>query len=387
MNKRVFLIVLDGFGVGAAEDAKDFGDEGSNTFENISKQVDLKIPTLTKLGLKNLDGLHFAKESDIVGAYGKLREISKGKDTTTGHFEFMDIISKDGMPLFPNGFPQEVVSKLEKTFNTKIIGNRVASGTQIIAELGAEHLKTGYPIVYTSADSVLQIACHTDIVPLQKLYDYCQKARKIMAGKYAVGRVIARPFTTINGKFERLNNDRKDFALIPDKNNTMQRLCLAKKEVVAVGKISDIFAKQSITKDYPSHNNADAIRDLDDIAKMDLNGLIFVNLVDTDMLYGHRNDVKGYANCLQNTDIWLNEFIKQLKENDILIVTGDHGNDPTTGSSDHSREFTPLLIYGSKIKQNVNLGIVNGFNQVGKFIEEYLLDNQKSMIGEKVWKK
>lgn len=387
MNKRVFLIVLDGFGIGAADDAADFGDVGSNTFENINKKVPLNLPTLTKLGLKNIDGLNFDKYNNVIGSYAKLREISKGKDTTTGHFEFVGIVSKQGMPLFPNGFPKPVVDKLEEMFGKKILGNCVASGTKIIEELGDEHIKTGRPIVYTSADSVLQIACHTDVVSLQQLYDYCQKAREFMSGEYAVGRVIARPFATIDGKYTRLNNDRKDFALVPDKNNTMQRLCDAGFDVVSVGKISDIFAKQSITADYPSHNNAEALRDLDIIKNIDYNGLIFVNLVDTDMLYGHRNDYAGYANCLENTDKYLSKFITELKDNDVLIITGDHGNDPTTSSTDHSREFTPLLVYGKNIKQNVNLGTLDGFNNIGNFIEDYLMGNQKSLIGEKVWKK
>ncbi|MGN1212746.1 MAG: phosphopentomutase [Christensenellales bacterium] len=387
MKKRVFLFVIDGFGVGASEDAKDFGDVGSNTFENINKKTPLNLPTLTKLGIKNIDGLHFNKQQQTIGAYGKLRELSNGKDTTTGHFELMGIIRKNSMPTFPNGFPKPVVDKLEKIFGKKILGNCVASGTEIIEKYGDEHLKTGSPIVYTSADSVLQIACHENVMPPEKLYDYCQKVRDVMSGKYAVGRVIARPFTTLDGKLERLNNLRKDFSLIPDKNNTMKKLFDAKKDVIAVGKISDIFAHQSITKDYPSHNNSDALKDVDKISKLDFEGLVFINLVDTDMLYGHRNDYVGYAQCLENTDNYLSKFITKLNDDDILIVTGDHGNDPTTTSSDHSREYTPILIYGKNIKPNVNLGTVTGFNEIGNFIEDYLLNNTNSLIGEKIWKK
>jgi phosphopentomutase len=387
MEKRVFLFVFDGFGVGASEDANLFGDEGSNSFENTNNLFEMNIPTLTKLGIKNIDGLHFKKEEKVIGSFGKLRELSKGKDTTTGHFEMMGIINSVGMPTFPNGFPKEIVEKLEKAFGTKIIGNCVASGTQIIQELGAEHKKTGCPIVYTSADSVLQIACDVDVVPLQKLYEYCEKARQIMCGKYAVGRVIARPFMEIDGKFERLNNDRRDFALIPDKNNTMQRLCDAKKDVISVGKISDIFAHQSITKDYPSHNNKDALASTKILLDEDFNGLAFINLVDTDMLYGHRNNPEGYAHCIEATDKFLSEFIKNMRKDDVLIVTGDHGNDPTTISTDHSREFTPLLVYGKNIKQNVNLETLDGFNQIGKFVEEYLIGEKNSAVGEMVWKK
>ncbi len=386
MKKRLFLFVLDGFGVGESEDAKNFNDEGSNTFENVNAQVPLKIPTLSKLGLKNIDGLHFRKEQHVIGSFGRLRELSQGKDTTTGHFEMMGIISKTGMPTFPNGFPRKVIGKLENAFGTKILGNIVASGTQIIQDLGDEHLKTGYPIVYTSADSVLQIATHIDAVSLEKLYEYCQKARKIMSGKYAVGRVIARPFTTKNGKFERLNEGRKDFSLVPDKNNTMQKLFDAGIDIVSVGKISEIFADQAITKKYLNHNNKDAMKATLEIQKELDSGFVFINFVDTDMLYGHRNDVKGYANSLEETDEFLKKFIENMKDDDILMLTGDHGNDPTTPSTDHSREFAPLVIYGKNVKQNVNLGTLDGFDNIGKFVEDYFLD-KKSLIGDYIWKK
>lgn len=385
MDKRVFLVVLDGFGVGECEDSWKFNDEGSNTFENINKQIPLNLPTLTKLGLKNIDGLHFEKQQNVLGAFGKMREKSCGKDTTTGHFEMMGIISTKPMPTFPNGFPLEIINKLEIAFNTKIIGNKVASGTKIIEELGDEHTKTGYPIVYTSADSVLQIACHTDVVPLEKLYDMCAKAREIMSGDYAVGRVIARPFTTINGKYERLNDARKDFSLVPDKNNTMQKLYDNNINVVSVGKISEIFAEQAITQKYLNHNNFDSIKATLEIEKTLNSGFVFINFVDTDMLFGHRNDVVGYANSLEESDKFVAEFIKHMRPNDILIVTGDHGNDPTTPSTDHSREFTPVVIYGDNIKNGVNLGTLDGFDNIGQFIEQYFLGTP-SKIGELVLK-
>ena len=386
MNKRVFLFVLDGFGVGECEDSYKWHDEGSNTFENLNKIVPLNLSTLTKLGIKNIDGLHFDKIENALGSYGKLRELSNGKDTTTGHFEMMGIITKEPMPTYPNAFSQEIIQKLEKEFGTRVIGNKVASGTQIIKELGAEHLSTGYPIVYTSADSVLQIATHEDIVPLEKLYEYCEKARSIMIGKDAVGRVIARPFYTLNGEFVRDNNGRRDFSVIPDKNNTMQRLYDAGINVVSVGKISEIFANKAITKMYVNHNNQYAINASFEIQKTLESGFVFVNLVDTDMLYGHRNDVEGYAKSLEETDNFLGKFINNLKKDDIVIVTGDHGNDPTTPSTDHSREFVPLIIYGDSIKSNVNLGILTGFNNIGEFIEDYFLE-KKSYIGELLWKK
>ena len=386
MSKRVFLFVLDGFGVGECEDSYKWHDEGSNTFENLNKIFPLDLPTLTKLGIKNIDGLHFDKISNAIGSYGKLRELSNGKDTTTGHFEMMGIVSKDPMPTYPNAFPKEIIKKLEEAFKTKVIGNKVASGTQIIQELGKEHVLTGYPIVYTSADSVLQIATHTDIVPLEKLYEYCEKARSIMSGKDAVGRVIARPFYTKDGEFVRYNDGRRDYSVIPDKNNTMQRLFDAGINVYTVGKISEIFANQAITKKFVNHNNKDAIAASFEIQKTLNSGFVFVNLVDTDMLYGHRNDVKGYANSLEETDKFLSKFIDNMKSDDIIIVTGDHGNDPTTPSTDHSREFVPLIIYGKNIKSNINLSTITGFNNIGEFIEDYFLD-KKSYIGELLWKK
>ena len=387
MKKRVFLIVLDGFGVGASEDAKLFGDESSNTFQHVVDACHPNLTNLTKIGLKNIDGLDMQKAEYPIGSFGKLRELSKGKDTTTGHFEMMGIVNKEAMPTFPNGFPKEVIEKLEKSFKTKILGNKVASGTQIIQELGEEHLKTGYPIVYTSADSVLQIATHTDVVSIEKLYDYCQKARDIMTGKFAVGRVIARPFKGTRRNFERINEGRRDFSLVPDKNNSMQRMYDAGINIFTVGKISEIFANQAITKSYVNHNNFDAWQVTMQLEKEDNQGFVFVNLVDTDMLYGHRNNVAGYAKSLEQTDKFIGEFIKKMKEDDILILTGDHGNDPTTESTDHSREFAPLVIVGKKIESGINLGTLNGFSNIGEFIEEYLTGTKKSTIGEKLWKK
>lgn len=385
MKKRLFLIVLDGFGVGESEDAEKFGDKGSNTFKHVFDAKNPHIPVLSKLGLKNIDGLDIEKESNLIGNYGKLRELSLGKDTTTGHFEMMGIISKQPMPTFPTGFPSEIIEQLEKSFGTKVIGNKVASGTEIIKELGDEHLKTGYPIVYTSADSVLQIATHTDIVPIEKLYEYCAKARKIMSGDWAVGRVIARPFEGTY-PFSRVNDGRKDFSLIPDKNNTMQHLYDNGIQVVSVGKISEIFADQAITKSYLNHNNPDAIKVSLKLLNEQDSGFVFINFVDTDMLFGHRNDVAGYAKSLEDTDNFLNEFINGMRDDDILIVTGDHGNDPATPSTDHSREFVPLLVYGKKLSKGKNFGTLDGFNQIGEFIEEYFMENKRSKIGDILWR-
>ena len=386
MGKRVFLFVIDGLGVGASEDAHLYGDENSNTLKNVLAKTNVSLPTLSSLGMLNL--VADAENKTVAsGSYAKMRELSKGKDTTTGHFEMMGIVNKQGMLTYPNGFPKRIVDKLENAFGAKLLGNCVASGTKIIEQLGDEHIKTGCPIVYTSADSVLQIACHTDVVPLQKLYEMCERARDIMCGEHAVGRVIARPFATINGRFERLNNDRKDFALVPDKNNTMQRLVDAGKSVFAVGKIFDIFAGKGITDNFSSHNNADALDDVNLIANKNFEGLVFINLVDTDMLYGHRNDFDGYAKCLKNFDYYLNEFlISKLSNDDVVIIVGDHGNDPTTVSTDHSREFTPMVVFGKNVKSNIDLGTIDGFDIVGKLVEEYLLNKAKSQTGEKIWK-
>ena len=378
MRKRVFLIVIDGFGVGEAPDSYKYNDEGSNTFLNVYNQTKMELPNLYKLGLKNIDGLKLEKPDNPIGVYAKLQEKSAGKDTTTGHFEMMEIISEKPGPTFPNGFPKEIVDKLEEAFGVKIIGNKVASGTGILEEYGDEHLKTKMPIIYTSADSVLQIATHTDVYSFDELYEMCEKAREIMQGEYAVGRVIARPFhTNENGEFERLGKNRKDFSLSPKKPNTMSKLVENGFDVISVGKISDIFNHESITKDYPSHTNEDAMNDVkNEIIKLDFNGLCFVNLVDTDMLYGHRNDVIGYSECLKQFDKDIPYLIENLRDEDYLIITGDHGNDPTTPSTDHSREYTPFILFNKKLSSK-NLGILQGFDSIGKYI-----DSLFNIIGE-----
>lgn len=380
MEKRIFLIVIDGFGVGESPDAKNYGDEGSNTFLNLNKLRPVELPTLTKLGLKNIDGINLNMSTKVEGIYARLQEKSMGKDTTTGHFEMMGIISSKPMPTYPNAFPREIIDKLQRTWGVEILGNTVASGTEIVARLGEEHLKTHKPIVYTSADSVLQVATHVDIYPLEKLYEMCKQAREIMCGEHAVGRVIARPFTTINGKFERLNTDRKDYALSPQKPNTMSKLVEHGFDVIGVGKIGDIFNHESLTKLYENHTNEQSIEVTKQLSKIAFNGLCFVNLVDTDMLYGHRNDVEGYAKSLEQTDEALKDIIPNLNEQDILIVTADHGNDPTTPSTDHSREYTPLLIYSKQFSGGHNLGTLMGFDCIGQFIEKSLGLNTNSLL-------
>lgn len=364
--KRIFLMVLDSFGVGEAPDADLFNDEGSHTLKSISESKEYEINNLKKLGLYNIDNVNvFEKYDNVIGSYGKMQELSKGKDTTTGHWEMMGIISETPMPTFPNGFPEEFIKEFENKIGTKVLCNKVYSGTEVINDYGEEHIKTGYPIVYTSADSVFQIACHEDVVPLDKLYEYCEIARNLLKDDLAVGRVIARPFVGNNGNFIRTTN-RHDYSLEP-KYNVLNYLKDNNKDVISVGKISDIFAGSGITESHRTTGNTDGLNKILEIQNKDFNGLCFVNLVDFDMLYGHRNDVDGYAKAMTEVDNWLDKFMPNMKEEDLLIITADHGCDPKTISTDHSREFVPILVYGKNIKTN-NLGIRKGFVDLGKTI-------------------
>ncbi len=379
--KKVILVVLDGFGVGEAPDAKAFGDIGSNTFVNTNNVNAFNIPTLEKLGLKKIDGLPFDYKEKVIGNYGKLQELSMGKDTITGHFEMAGSVNKKPFPTFTeNGFDEKIVTKLENIYGTGILGNEAASGTEIMKRLGKEHLKTKKPIIYTSADSVLQIMAHEDVWNIETLYDMCEKTRKVMKGKYGVARVIARPFATNkDGEFYRTKH-RKDFSLKP-KHKTML-VSLSKKgcDVVGVGKIEDIFSMQGITETYHTQENKTSILKLKELMKKDINGLIFVNLIDTDMLYGHRNDPKGYKESIDKSDKALDEVMKMMDKDDILIVTGDHGCDPVTISTDHSREYVPFLVYGKNLKQDVNLGTLKGFDNISKLILEYFNLGKKSVL-------
>ena len=383
MDKRIFIIVLDGFGVGEAPDANLYGDEGSNTFLNLNKVAPLDIPNLTKLGLKAIDGMNLPFSGEVEGCYAKMRELSKGKDTTTGHFEMMDIISKNPYPTFPNGFSQNIIDEIiQKAELPGVLGNCVASGTEIVARLGDEHLRTRKPIIYTSADSVLQIATHIDVYSLDELYKMCEIARKIMVGENGVSRIIARPFAGKSREYYRLSSDRRDFSLKPPMNNSLVRIMDAGFDTIAVGKIIDIFAGVGITKTYTNHTNIESLNVTLKLFDEKFNGLAFVNLVDTDMLYGHRNDVKGYKESLEQTDKFLGKFLEKMKEDDVLIITGDHGCDPTTPSTDHSREYTPLLCYSKKFKQNVNLHIIDGFNCIGEICESYLGLRRSKLLDE-----
>lgn len=365
---KVLLIVIDSFGVGAMPDADKFNDLGSNTYLNTLKKTNLHLPNLQKLGINNIDGINLSSESTI-GNYGKLQELTFAKDTTAGHYEICGVILEHPYPTFPNGFPRELLDKIKEKTNVEFIGNEVTSGTEVIKRLGNTHLQTGKPILYTSADSVLQIATHTDVYSLEDLYSLCEKVRSICQGKFNIGRIIARPFATNEkGEFYRLEG-RKDYSLEPPEDTLLDKLKSNNLDTVCIGKIEDIFCHRGITESYHSHNNQEGIKEiLKHSARKDINGLIFANLNDTDMLFGHRNDYQGYANALLEIDNAVPDIINNLSDEDILIITGDHGCDPTTPSTDHSREYTPLLVYGKNLSNNINLGTLKGFNVISNSI-------------------
>lgn len=368
MYNRIFLIVLDSFGIGNAPDAEKFDDFGANTLKSISKSKKFNIPNLKKLGLSNIDCVHLENYASPVGKFGALQELSKGKDTTIGHFEIAGIISDKPMPTYPNGVPKEIIEDFEKQTGCETLCNKPYSGTQVIADYGEEHLKTGKLIVYTSADSVFQIAAHTDKVSLEKLYEYCKIARKILVGEHAVGRVIARPF---NGNYPFTRTaDRHDFSVEPPEATVLDALKSSNYDVISVGKIADIFANRGITESYYTHSNNEGMTKTLELAYKDFNGLCFTNLVDFDMKYGHRRDVDGYANAISEFDSWLSEFIPNMKNDDLLIITADHGCDPAFKGTDHTREQVPLIIYSKDIKPE-NLGTIKGYNYISKVI----LDN------------
>lgn len=365
---RVFLIVLDSFGAGNAPDAAAFGDEGSNTFKACFDSGKLNIPNMKKLGLFNIDGVDFGeREKEPLGAYARLVEESAGKDTTIGHWEIAGVISEKPLPVFPDGFPDKVIKEFERRTGRKTLCNKPYSGTEVIKDYGEEHMKTGALIVYTSADSVFQVAANENVVPVKKLYEYCEIARDILKGDYAVGRVIARPFVgTSPENFARTSN-RHDFSLLPPSKTMLDILKDNGKDVLSVGKIIDIFAGQGITEFIRTVSNADGMIKTAEFQKKDFDGLCFVNLVDFDMKYGHRNDVAGYTNALNEFDIALGDFMKNMREDDVLMLTADHGCDPSTPSTDHSRECVPLIICGNNVKSG-NLGTRKGFTCIAKTI-------------------
>lgn len=381
--KRVFLIVLDSVGIGAMPDANLYGDENCNTLGSISKSSFFDISNMKRLGLFNIDGVACGeKGASPMGSFARMTELSRGKDTTIGHWEISGIESKFPLPTYPNGFPTEIISEFERLTGRKVLCNQPYSGTEVIKDYGKKHVETGDLIVYTSADSVFQVAAHENVVPLEQLYEYCEIARNLLKGEHAVGRVIARPFVGEFPNFRRTAN-RHDFSLKPPRITMLDQLVENGKSVIAVGKIVDIFAGRGITDFVRTKDNDEGINRTLEIMERDFEGLCFVNLVDFDMVYGHRNDVDGYAKALKRFDEALENIVGNLKNEDLLMITADHGCDPGDISTDHSREYTPLLMYGISIKSGVNLGTRRTFSDIGATILDYF-GIEKKINGESV---
>ena len=373
MEKRVFLIVLDSFGIGAEPDAAAFGDAGTNTLGAIANHPNFNCPNLRKLGLFNIDGVTAGERTDApAAAFARLQEQSMGKDTPIGHWEIAGVVSPEPLPTFPEGFPEELIREYEQKTGHKVLCNKPYSGTDVIRDYGEEQLKTGKWIVYTSADSVFQVAAHENLIPLEELYDACRKARKLLRGKYGVGRVIARPYVgTAEAGFTRTAN-RHDFSLEPPARTLLDAVKDAGQEVLAVGKIFDIFAGRGTTDHVYNKSNADGMQHAMDYAKRDFRGLCFVNLVDFDMQFGHRRDIDGYANALTEFDTWLGEFEKTLQEDDLVLITADHGCDPAyTATTDHTREYVPLIALGSQVRPG-SLGTRASFADIAATVAELL---------------
>ncbi|WP_027632162.1 phosphopentomutase [Clostridium hydrogeniformans] len=388
MSKKAVLIVLDSVGIGELPDAHLYGDEGSNTLANTWKaNGGLNIKNLESLGIGNIEGLNHINIKNIngKGAFGRAMEASKGKDTVTGHWEIGGVILDTPLNTYPDGFPKEIMDEFENKIGRKTLGNVVASGTEIIKELGDEHVKTGYPIVYTSADSVFQIAAHEEIIPLDELYKMCEIARAMLVGEKTVGRVIARPFTGEPGNYTRTSN-RHDYALDPFNKTMLEYLKENNLNVMAVGKIEDIFNKKGVTHAVHTKNNMDGVDKTLEYMREEKDGLIFTNLVDFDSVYGHRNNPEGYGKALEEFDERLPEIIDALGEEDILIITADHGCDPTTESTDHSREYIPIVAYGKGIKENADIGTRTSFCDIGKSILEFFNINN-DLNGESFYNK
>lgn len=371
--KRVFLIVLDSVGIGEMPDAKAFGDEGSDTLRAAFQSQYFKMPNMKELGLFNIDGVCAWAEgaADPKALVARMTEQSNGKDTTIGHWEIAGVVSKEPLPTYPHGFPSQVIDAFQKATGRGTLCNLPYSGTKAIEDYGEEHMKTGSLIVYTSADSVFQIAAHEQIVPVEELYRYCELAREILTGEHSVGRVIARPFIGESKMFTRTAN-RHDFSLTPPKKTMLDYIKEAGKTVAAVGKINDIFAGCGITEKIRTKNNEDGIIKTLDYMEKDFEGICFTNLVDYDMLYGHRNDVDGYAKALAYFDAQLPTLLRKMRPDDLLMITADHGCDPSTPSTDHSREYTPLIIYGERVKRTGSIGTRSSFSDIAATILAYL---------------
>ncbi len=372
-ERRAILFVLDGVGIGELPDAADYGDEGSNTLANMAKAVGgLNLPNLQRMGLGNIERIEGVPPAEKpIACYGKMREVSAGKDTTTGHWEIAGVIREKPFPTYPNGFPPEIIEAFEKAIGRKVLGNKPASGTAIIEELGEEHLRTGYPIVYTSADSVFQIAAHEEIVPVEQLYEWCRIAREILRGEHEVARVIARPFIGTPGNFKRTPR-RRDFSVPPPYPTLLDALAEAGLKVVTVGKIDDIFAGRGVTFAIHTSDNRDGMQQVETLTVQGDFDFLWCTLVDFDTVYGHRNNPQGFAQALKEFDEWLGNFLPKLMGGDLLIITADHGNDPTTPSTDHSREYVPLLIWTPSLKEGKPLGVRQTFADVAATIADWL---------------
>jgi phosphopentomutase len=369
--RRVILIVLDSVGIGEMPDAAAYGDAGSDTLGHIALSRPLNLPNFRALGLANIRPLaSLPPTPEPLGSFGRCALASPGKDTTTGHWELAGIQLDKPFPLYPHGFPPEVMSEFERRIGRRALGNYAASGTQIIEDLGAQHLATGSPVVYTSADSVFQVAAHEDLIPLPELYRICATAREILRGPHEVGRVIARPFVGSPGAFTRDNANRHDYAVPPPQGMLLDRLAARGVPVFAVGKIFDIYLGRGISHSEKSRGNADGMARTLAAMLAAPDGLIFTNLVDFDALYGHRNDVAGYAAALEAVDAWLPSLLERLREDDLVVFTADHGNDPTTPSTDHSREYVPLVVYGPQAARGRNLGTRSSLADIGRTIAE-----------------
>jgi phosphopentomutase len=366
---RVILIVLDSVGIGELPDAPLYEDQGSNTLGNIAAQVPLTIPTLAAMGLAKLVALPGSAPAAVTAAYGRLAERSAGKDSVTGHWELMGLVLDQPFPTFPNGFPRDLITEFESRIGRQSIGNVVASGTAVIDELGPLHMETGYPIVYTSADSVFQIAAHEGIVPVPQLYKWCNVAYDLAVKGLGLGRVIARPFIGLPGSFQRTSN-RHDYAMPPTADTLLDRLLAAGQHVSSVGKVSDLFAGRGISESHPTKSDADGVDRVEALMSTQASGLIFANLVDFDTVYGHRNDTAGYAANLERFDARLPGVLAKLRDDDLLVITADHGNDPTTPSTDHSREHVPVLLYGRQIKAGTNIGTRPTFADLGQSLAD-----------------
>ena len=379
--RRVFIIVLDSFGCGALPDASAYGDEGSDTLRSVTLSKCFRAPFLTSLGLFNIFG---NREKSVpaaipVGAYGRAAERSAGKDTTTGHWEIAGLVSKKPMPTYPDGFPEELIQKIEKETGVGILCNKPYSGTEVIKDYGREHIVTGKPIVYTSADSVFQVAAHEDVMPLEKLYEYCKKVRALLVGENAVGRVIARPFKGEYPNYERTPY-RHDYSVAPPEPTLLDYLKSSGFDVIGVGKIGDIFAMSGLTESIPTHGNEEGMKAAFEAAGRNFTGLCFVNLVDFDSLYGHRNNSDGYAKAISEFDAWLGDFLKKLNDDDLLLITADHGCDPATSSTDHSREYVPIIAYGAKVCP-CDLGTRTTYADIGKTVAD-IFSVENDLAGE-----